>query len=69
MADRFDLEQGIMQCWSIIEDIKALREEVSDKIYTQDFLENYLLGLEAIYQVKFEKQWDIFEKCVRTKEI
>jgi hypothetical protein len=69
MTDRFDLEQEIMHCWSVCDDIKALRETISNKLVTQDFQENYLLGLETIYQVKFEKLWDAFEQCVANKQI
>jgi len=69
MTDRFDLEQEIMHCWSIVEDIKALRETISEQIVTQDFQENYLLGLETIYEVKFEKLWSAFEHCISTRQI
>lgn len=69
MSNRFDLEQEIMHCWSVVEDLKLLRENISDKIVTQDFQENFLLGLETIYQAKFEKLWETFEKCVSNKEL
>ena len=69
MTDRFDLEQQIMECWNIIKDIQLLRETISDKIVTQDFQENYLLGLETIYETKFEKLWETFEKCIRAEQV
>lgn len=69
MTDRFDLEQEIMNCWSVVEDVKALRETISNNLVTQDFQENYLLGLETIYQVKFEKLWATFEQCIKAKQI
>lgn len=69
MTDRFDLEQQIMECWNITKDIQLLRETISDKIVTQDFQENYLLGLETIYETKFEKLWETFEKCIRAEQV
>lgn len=69
MKTRFDLEQEIMHCWSIVEDVKALRETISNSIVTQDFQENFLLGLETIYQVKFQKLWETFEECVSNRQL
>ena len=69
MTDRFDLEQHIMECWNVTKDIQLLRETISDKIVTQDFQENFLLGLETIYEAKFEKLWETFERCIKAKDI
>lgn len=69
MTDRFDLEQEIMNCWNVVQDVKTLRETISNSVTTQDFQENFLLGLETIYEVKFEKLWAAFEQCIKNKEI
>lgn len=64
--DRFDLEQDIMNCWSVIEDIKELSRSMLDRRkMTEDEISNYLLGLETIYQVKFERLFETFEMLVR----
>lgn len=65
--DRFDLEQEIMECWNVTKDIQNLY--YASESMTEDQLLNYLLGLEAIYEVKFNKLWDTFEKCIRNKQI
>jgi len=36
---------------------------------TDDQLANYLLGLETIYQVKFEQLFNMFEQMVNEKKI
>ena len=36
-VDRFDLEQQIQQCWSIIEDLKLLNESVLEKDLSTDW--------------------------------
>lgn len=67
--DRFDLEQLILKNWEITTEIKHLRELISDGKPTQDQIENYLLGLETIYEVKFNKLWDCFEELCQHKKI
>jgi hypothetical protein len=74
MTDRFDLEQQIMQCWTITEDIKLLNTYVLEgKIeggeMTQDEISNYLLGLESIYNLKFEQMFHTFSTLVHDKKI
>ena len=65
--DRFDLEQDIMKCWNVTEDIDnfiAAREGMSE-----DEQLNYLIGLKQIYEVKFANLWTAFEDCVRERSI
>jgi len=66
--DRFDLEQEIMECWSITTDIENLRIAL-DSSMTEDQLDNYLLGLTAIYEVKFSKLFDTFAELIQTQQI
>jgi hypothetical protein len=67
MTDRFDLEQNIMQCWNVTDDIQ-LYLDMFDNM-DEDQRMNYLIGLKQMYQMKFERLWDNFETCVRTKQI
>jgi hypothetical protein len=63
--DRFDLETDIMSCWNVVEDIKELHRSMLDRReMSQDEISNYLLGLETIYQVKFERLFETFEQLV-----
>jgi hypothetical protein len=66
--DRFDLEQLILKNWEITTEIKHLREHMESNP-TQDQIENYLLGLETIYEVKFNKLWDCFEELCQHQKI
>ena len=64
--DRFDLEHDIMNCWGVVEDIKELsRSKMDRRNMTEDEVNNYLLGLETIYQVKFERLFETFEMLVK----
>lgn len=67
MTDRFDLEQEIMHCWNVCDDIQLLLDSW-DKL-SEDAKLNFLIGLKQMYQLKFERQWDTFEKCVSTRQI
>lgn len=70
MSDRFDLEQQIMKCWNVTEEINLLYENVMEKPdLTKDDISNYLLGLETIYEAKFEKLFDMFSDLVHEKKI
>ena len=66
-ADIFELEQSIMQCWNIVDDIKLVTQQVYDrpKPLTEDELGNILIGLESLYQIKFEKCFNEFEAICR----
>lgn len=67
MTDRFELEQDIMNCWNVVEDIKTIYDRVdyddADKVM------NALLGLQTIYQMKFEDLWETFEKLVIDRQV
>jgi hypothetical protein len=67
MSDRFDLEQNIMQCWNVCDDIQ-LYLDMYDNM-DEDQRINYLIGLKQMYQMKFERTWNNFETCVHTKQI
>jgi hypothetical protein len=67
MSDRFDLEQNIMQCWNVTDDIQ-LYLDMYDNM-DEDQRMNYLIGLKQMYQMKFERLWNNFEGCVRNKQV
>ena len=65
--DRFDLEQQLLECWRITDDIKTVLKitEAEDIDRTQ----NALIGLQEIYEQKFNDLWDTFEIMIREKRI
>jgi|TARA_B110000503_G_scaffold34937_1_gene57097 hypothetical protein len=70
--DRFDLEQAIMNAWSTCDDIDLIYHN-TDKLDLNakdcDDLQNQLLGLRSIAELRFEKVWDIFESLVSTRKL
>ena len=67
MSDRFDLEQNIMQCWNVCDDIQ-LYLDMYDNM-DEDQKMNYLIGLKQMYQMKFERCFNNFETVVRNRQI
>ena len=67
MSDRFDLEQNIMQCWNVTDDIQLYLDMCDDM--DEDQRMNYLIGLKQMYQMKFERLWNNFEGCIRAQKI
>ncbi len=65
---RFDLEQQIMDCWGIVEDLDTLFEATLDKSLDRDKIANILLGMKDLYHLKFEKTFNTFEECIRNGE-
>lgn len=68
-VDRFDLEQDIMKCWNITDEIDLLYENVLERDMTTDDIANVLLGLKTLYDMKFEKMFEHFEQLVYDKKI
>lgn len=70
-SKRFDLEQLILGCWSITEDIETLRYAMLDReeAMSEDEIDNYLLGLKSIYHAKFARLFDLFESMISTGDI
>ena len=66
--DRFEMEQQIMECWNVTTDIRVVSEYLQDaplEADREDKIANMLMGIEALYQVKFEKLFRSFEQLVR----
>jgi hypothetical protein len=63
--DRFDFETQIMSCWGITTDLKDLSEEVLEGDLSKDQITNVLIGIEQLYNIRFEKLFRQFEQLVR----
>ena len=66
--DRFDFEQQIMNCWNVTSDIRTVTEYLLDaplEDEREDKIANMLMGIEALYNAKFDKLFSQFEDLVR----
>jgi hypothetical protein len=64
MSNRFELEQEIMRCWNVTEDIDVLYRTVMEKDLTKDQIANALLGMKILYEMKFDEMFQTFEKLI-----
>lgn len=58
---RFDLEQQILECWKITDDIATLEQQGAGPA---DFT-----SLANVYEFKFEQLWQTFETLVRERKL
>ena len=67
-VDRVTLEEKIMNCWQVVDDLKTVYR--SEQLYKdEDEMQNVLLGLFTLYQLKFEELFAIYEKLVKEGKI
>lgn len=67
--NRFDLEQDIMNCWQVVDDIRILSKRYLDgPEMTVDEVSTVLLGIELLYQLKFEQLFSTFEQCIKNNQ-
>ena len=59
--DRFDFEQQIQKCWLITDDIADIAEGVLERDLDKGQIVNALNGIQQLYELKFNKLWDLFE--------
>ena len=71
MVNRFDLEQDIMKAWNVVDDIRLLTESMLDGTtpMTEDQISNILIGMEHIYELRFNKLFSTFEKCIKSGDV
>ena len=70
--DRFDLEQAIMVAWNTCEDIDLIYHNTDNLDLNAkdcDNLQNQLLGLRSITELRFEKMWHIFEELIAHQKL
>ena len=64
MSDRIKLEENILDCWRVTDDLNTLFSAFDLREMSEDEIQNCHLGLITIYNLKFERLWDTFEKMV-----
>ena len=74
MKTRFDLEQEIMRCWNVVDDLQLLNKYVLEGTpegteLSKDRIANYLLGMEAVYELKFQELWTTFEQLTQAQKL
>lgn len=55
-----DLEQEVLRCWGVTQDLKLLAEVVNDGSDHTDTVK----GIAEVYELRFEKAWKTYEQLV-----
>jgi hypothetical protein len=58
--DRFDLEQQILDCWRITDEIAMMESQGANAAD--------MTSLACVYEYKFERLWEIFEGMVHERQ-
>ena len=68
MTDRFKLEEQIMECWGVVDNLKLL---VSDEFQgsSEDNQLNILIGLADLYDLKFQILQTTMEQLIRERKL
>jgi len=61
MSDRFELEQEIMECWKITNDLQMYIDQGASIEDTKVLID--------YYERKFQKVWDTFEHLIKERKI
>jgi len=64
MTKLYELEPHIMDCWSVCNDLESVFKQIGDgeRVPTEDEMMNTLMGMQQLYQWKFEQLFDKFEQ-------
>lgn len=69
MTKLYDLEPHIMDCWSVCNDLETVFRQVGDgeRDPTQDEMMNALIGIQQVYEWKFEQLFFKYEQVMAAK--
>ena len=63
----YDLEPMILDCWKVCNDIETVFKQIGDgaREPTHDELMNTLMGINQLYEWKFEQLFEMFETVLQ----
>ena len=69
MSKLYEIEPYIMDCWSVCNDLETVFKQIGDgeRDPTQDEMMNALIGMQQLYQWKFEQLFDKFEDILKAQ--
>jgi hypothetical protein len=54
-----------MACWQVVDDVGVVLD-MFDRSYTEDELMNALIGIQTLYEQKFQNLFNTFSKHIET---
>jgi hypothetical protein len=68
MSKMDELEPIILDCWRVCNDLEVVFKEVGDGEPTEDELMNALIGMQQLYEWKFEQLFNKYLEARYDKE-
>mgnify|MGYP001042038036 CR=1 FL=1 len=65
MPKLYELEPMILDCWRVCDDLQVVLRQVGDGEPTEDELMNALMGMQQLYQWKFEQLFFKYEQVLK----
>ena len=67
MTKPYELEAMILDCWRVCDDLTVVFKQIGDgeREPTHDELMNTLMGMQQLYQWKFEQLFDRYEDVLK----
>jgi hypothetical protein len=69
MTTRFDLEQQILDCWKVTDDIEQVADSIMEGTADSDTVNTMLCGMFMMYNLKFQKLFETMEKLIANKNL
>lgn len=68
-TDRFMLEEAIVACFNVSEDLNLIVEEILEGNADPDELANMLQGAADLHKLRCEKTFRIFSQLIETRKL
>ena len=67
MTKLYDLEPMILDCWRVCNDLETVFRQIGDgeRDLTEDELMNALMGMQQLYEWKFEQLFSKYEQVMK----
>lgn len=67
--NRFVLEDQIQSCWNTKDDLDVLMSHVGNKEISEDELQNAIIGISQLHEMRCQRLWDTFNNLVKNNTI
>jgi len=67
MLDEHEMDEAIMGCQGIVDDLRALSWRLNDLRNPMDpeDLANAIQGIEVLYEIKFKQLWESYQRTFK----
>jgi hypothetical protein len=61
----FDLEQGILNCWHLTDDLSELAQDMAEHTITVEQAVEIIRSYSVVYNNRFDRTWRLYEQVCR----